>query len=142
MYELAIKAEGEAALSDADFRSMCVRYAKLEQSLGEIDRARGIYVHASAVANPAVELSFWNDWNSFEIQHGNEDTYREMLRIKRSVSAAYAQLHFNTTTVAAVPSFTPPEAQPSNVRAADMAALEQQAIQQQQRADDGSGKPT
>lgn len=28
------------------------------------------------------------------MQHGNEDTFREMLRIKRSVSAAHAQQHF------------------------------------------------
>lgn len=75
-------------------------------------------MHASAVANPGSEVDFWEEWNQFEVQHGNEDTYREMLRIKRSVTAAYAQLHFNTTTVAAVPGFTP--TQPK-----DMAAVEQ-----------------
>ena len=35
-------------------------------------------------------------WNEFEVKHGNEDTFREMLRIKRSVSASYSQTHFNT----------------------------------------------
>lgn len=28
-------------------------------------------------------------WKEFEIRHGNEDTMREMLRIKRSVQATY-----------------------------------------------------
>lgn len=28
-------------------------------------------------------------WKEFEIKHGNEDTMREMLRIKRSVQATY-----------------------------------------------------
>lgn len=30
-------------------------------------------------------------WREFEIAHGNEDTFREMLRIKRSVQALYTQ---------------------------------------------------
>ena len=28
-------------------------------------------------------------WQEFEIRYGNEDTFREMLRIKRSVQAQY-----------------------------------------------------
>jgi hypothetical protein len=49
----------------------------------QIDRARGIFVHASAVANPATANDFWDAWKLFEVRHGNEDTFREMLRIKR-----------------------------------------------------------
>jgi hypothetical protein len=26
---------------------------------------------------------YWDAWNEFEVRHGNEDTFREMLRIKR-----------------------------------------------------------
>ena len=33
--------------------------------------------------------SFWKTWHDFEVHHGNEDTFREMLRIKRSVQAKY-----------------------------------------------------
>ena len=32
---------------------------------------------------------FWKAWHEFEVKHGNEDTFREMLRIKRSVQAQY-----------------------------------------------------
>ena len=32
---------------------------------------------------------FWKAWHDFEVKHGNEDTFREMLRIKRSVQAQY-----------------------------------------------------
>ena len=35
------------------------------------------------------QASFWATWKDFEIKHGNEDTLREMLRIKRSVQATY-----------------------------------------------------
>eukprot|EP00983_Pelagomonas_calceolata_P124918 1161160-Pelagomonas_calceolata.AAC.4 len=48
-----------------------------------IDRARAIFVHASTLANPRVDHKFWLDWKQFEVAHGNEDTFREMLRIQR-----------------------------------------------------------
>ncbi|GBG68652.1 hypothetical protein CBR_g3193 [Chara braunii] len=89
-YEAAI----ESGLPDKDVKAMCLKYAALERKLGEIDRARAIYVHASQMADPRMDTAFWNEWNEFEIQHGNEDTFREMLRIKRSVSASYSQMHF------------------------------------------------
>merc|ERR1719427_1976198 len=34
-------------------------------------------------------MDFWQVWKEFEVKHGNEDTLREMLRIKRSVQAVY-----------------------------------------------------
>lgn len=90
IYEQAI----ESGLPDKDVKTMCLKYADLEKNLGEIDRARGIYVFASQFADPRSDLDFWNQWHEFEVQHGNEDTFREMLRIKRSVSASYSQTHF------------------------------------------------
>jgi hypothetical protein len=39
--------------------------------------------------------TFWDTWKEFEIKHGNEDTVREMLRIKRSVQALFnTQVNF------------------------------------------------
>ena len=32
-----------------------------------------------------AHTQFWETWKEFEVKHGNEDTVREMLRIKRSV---------------------------------------------------------
>lgn len=99
IYEAAIEAQPPAALSDDDARTMCLRYAKLEQRLGEVDRARAIFVHGSSLANPRVHRDFWTDWNAFEVKHGNEETFREMLRIKRSVAASFSQMHFNTSVI-------------------------------------------
>lgn len=84
IYERAI-----AALPDSDARDMCLKFADMEKRLGEIDRARAIYGHASQFCNPRSTPSFWSKWESFEVQHGNEDTFKEMLRIKRSVQAQY-----------------------------------------------------
>ena len=77
------------------------RYPQLERKLGEIDRARAILVHASGLADPRADPGFWAEWQSFEVAHGNEDTFREMMRIKRSVAASFSQTHFNTGIVEA-----------------------------------------
>ncbi|KAG0242228.1 Pre-mRNA-splicing factor SYF1 [Actinomortierella wolfii] len=86
IYERAIE-----VLADQDAREMCLRYAEMETRLGEVDRARAIFAHGSQFANPSVSPSYWKTWHDFEVQHGNEDTFKEMLRIKRSV-----QVQFNT----------------------------------------------
>ena len=36
---------------------MCVRFAELERKLGEIDRARALYMHASQIADPRVSVA-------------------------------------------------------------------------------------
>lgn len=84
IYERAI-----VSLPDKEAKDMCLRFAEMERRLGEIDRARAIYGHASQFADPRMDPGFWTKWESFEVQHGNEDTFKEMLRIKRSVQAQF-----------------------------------------------------
>ncbi|KAG0202966.1 Pre-mRNA-splicing factor SYF1 [Mortierella sp. GBA30] len=86
IYERAIE-----VLQDKDARVMCMRYADMERKLGEIDRARAIFAHGSQFCDPRITQDYWQTWHDFEVQHGNEDTFKEMLRIKRSV-----QVKFNT----------------------------------------------
>jgi len=96
IYDQAVEALPHGRIKDA-----CVKYARMETMLGEVDRARAIYVHASQFCDPRREEDFWRTWRGFEVQHGNEDTFRDMLRIKRSVQAMFAQVHFNATDIAA-----------------------------------------
>ncbi|KAK3379888.1 hypothetical protein B0T24DRAFT_613368 [Lasiosphaeria ovina] len=84
IYENAI-----GTLPDKEARDMCLKFADMEKRLGEIDRARAIYGHASQFCDPRTNPGFWSKWEQFEVQHGNEDTFKEMLRIKRSVQAQY-----------------------------------------------------
>ncbi|KAK2467051.1 hypothetical protein APHAL10511_001309 [Amanita phalloides] len=84
IYEQAME-----VLPDRQTAEMCLRFAALERKLGEIDRARAIYAHASQFCDPRVNPKFWAEWNTFEIETGSEDTFREMLRIKRSVQAQF-----------------------------------------------------
>ncbi|KAA1121218.1 pre-mRNA-splicing factor syf1 [Puccinia graminis f. sp. tritici] len=88
IYEKAIK-----LLPNNQTAKMCLRFANLEQKLGEIDQARAIYAHSSQFCDPRTSPKFWETYHNFEIQHGSEDTFREMLRIKRAVQAS-----FNTKT--------------------------------------------
>ncbi|GAA6009935.1 hypothetical protein JCM10207_002164 [Rhodosporidiobolus poonsookiae] len=84
IYERAVE-----VLPDAQTAEMCLRFAALERKLGEIDRARAVYAHASQFCDPRTNPKFWAEWNSFEIETGSEDTFREYLRIKRAVQAAF-----------------------------------------------------
>ncbi|CAL5870914.1 uncharacterized protein PFLUO_LOCUS5156 [Penicillium psychrofluorescens] len=84
IYERAV-----AALPDQEAKEMCLKFAEMERRLGEIDRARAIYGHASQFCDPRTNAPFWQKWEAFEVQHGNEDTFKEMLRIKRSVQTQY-----------------------------------------------------
>ncbi|EIN07716.1 spliceosome complex protein [Punctularia strigosozonata HHB-11173 SS5] len=84
IYERAIE-----VLPARQTAQMCLRFAALERKLGEIDRARAIYAHASQFCDPRTNPGFWAEWNAFEIDTGSEDTFREMLRIKRSVQAQF-----------------------------------------------------
>ncbi|KAG8752944.1 pre-mRNA-splicing factor syf1 [Ceratobasidium sp. 423] len=84
IYERALQ-----VLPNKQTAELCLRFAQLERKLGEIDRARAIYAHASQFCDPRTSAEFWKAWNTFEIETGSEDTFREMLRIKRSVQAQY-----------------------------------------------------
>jgi len=86
IYEKAIE-----ILNDRQSREICLKYAEMEKKLGEIDRTRAIYSYCSQFCDPRLDSEFWETWQKFEINHGNEATFREMLRIKRSV-----QSQFNT----------------------------------------------
>lgn len=97
-YEHCINAD----LLEDDARAFCLDYSRFEQKIGEIDRARAILIHGSQFADPRRHPEYWKQWKQFEIDYGNEDTFREMLRIKRSVAAAFAQQYYNFTAASAV----------------------------------------
>ncbi len=129
IYERAI-----AALPDKEARDMCLKFAEMERRLGEIDRARAIYGHASQFCDPRTTPTFWHKWEEFEVQHGNEDTFKEMLRIKRSVQAQYnTDVNFIASQALARSQQRPGERDnedgegESNEQADAMAALERQA---------------
>jgi pre-mRNA-splicing factor SYF1 len=94
IYEAAIN-----QLPDARIKDMCLRFAEMERRLGEIDRARAIYQHGSQYCEPSREPAYWDAWRAFEVNHGNEDTFRDMLRVKRAVQAQYSSVNFGAANM-------------------------------------------
>jgi pre-mRNA-splicing factor SYF1 len=84
-------------LPDEKAKIMCLKFAEVERKLGEVDRARAVLQHGSQFADPRREAVYWSEWHEFEVAHGNEDTYKEMLRVKRSVQTAYSQVRSITS---------------------------------------------
>jgi pre-mRNA-splicing factor SYF1 len=84
---------GIELLPDAGAADLCLKYAEMEQKLGEIDRSRALFIHGSQFCNPRTVVSYWRKWEMFEVAHGNEDTFKDMLRIKRTVSASFSTVN-------------------------------------------------
>eukprot|EP00842_Homolaphlyctis_polyrhiza_P005685 jgi/Hompol1/6117/HPOL_000710-RA len=76
-------------LPDRQARDIAIKFADMEVKLGEVDRSRAILAYASQFSDPRIDPAFWRNWHEFEVKFGNEDTFKEMLRIKRSVQAKY-----------------------------------------------------
>jgi len=83
VYEKAIEMKGPYRLSNEDTKKLSLQYANFELKLGEIDRVRGIFNYASQLASPKKSEKFWEEWAKFEFEYGNEETFREMLFVKR-----------------------------------------------------------
>ena len=82
-------------LPDTDAQTMSCHMASLEAQCGEWERARALYGHAAQLADPRQCLSVWIAWEAFEQAHGDADSFREMLRVKRAISSRYSDpLHF------------------------------------------------
>ena len=86
------KAIGE--LSDVSAMNLCLEFAEVEKNLGEIDRSRAIFSHGSQFSNPRRERTYWQKWREFEETYGNEDTFRDMLRIQRSIETKFSQVSY------------------------------------------------
>lgn len=87
-------------VKDEVARELCKMYVAMERGLGEIDRARAIYVYVAQISPVEECQEVWRDWREFEILHGNEDSFKDMLRMKSSVQAQFSNTHFNTEEIA------------------------------------------
>ncbi|KAJ1765993.1 pre-mRNA-splicing factor syf1 [Coemansia sp. RSA 1813] len=85
----AVYERGIEELGDSQALALAIEFAQVERQLGEIDRARALYAYASQFADPRISPQLWSVWHEFEVRHGNEDTFKDMLRVKRSVQARF-----------------------------------------------------
>jgi len=90
VFEIAIQSREPYHLQAKSVLNLCLRYADLECSLGELVRARAIYIHATRFIDHRTDQVFWRKWGEFEVTYGNETSFRDLLRIKRSIKASFA----------------------------------------------------
>jgi pre-mRNA-splicing factor SYF1 len=98
-----IYAQAVEVLPDAQAAVMCLKFNKVELMLGEVDRAREVLMHGAQFCDPRAQqgaADYWQKWHEFEVSHGNEDTFREMLRVKRSVQLQFTEISFHASDVA------------------------------------------
>jgi pre-mRNA-splicing factor SYF1 len=89
--------EAIEALEDQASSRICMEFAKMETGLQQIERARAILVYGAQMADPRRLPEYWKAFNDFEIANGNEETFREMLRVKRSVEASFSTVNYNAS---------------------------------------------
>lgn len=53
------------------------------------------HLYGAQLANPRRDPDYWMAWHDFEVSHGNEETFREMLRVKRAIQAAFSTVNYN-----------------------------------------------
>ena len=95
VYERAIK-----AVSEKQIPALCLEYAEVEADLGEIDRARCLYNHCAQYVDPRSENTFWPSYHTFELTHGNQDTFQTMLQVRRSVESVFGSTIDMTDAIA------------------------------------------
>jgi pre-mRNA-splicing factor SYF1 len=122
-----IYAQAIENLPEKHIKDMCLRFADMERKLGEIDRARAIYAHGAQYCDPRTEKGFWDAWTDFEKKHGNEETFRETLRIRRTIQAQY-NTQINMMTAQMLAASKQSEAEEAKRTANEMEAIERRAI--------------
>uniref|UniRef100_A0A8C3C3X8 Suppressor of forked domain-containing protein n=1 Tax=Cairina moschata TaxID=8855 RepID=A0A8C3C3X8_CAIMO len=149
-HAMAVYERATRAVLPAEQRDMFNIYIKRAAELYGVTHTRPIYEKAIEVGTarchqcpqgltvspsppPQITANFWQTWKDFEIRHGNEDTIREMLRIKRSVQATYnTQVNFMASQMLKVYSNatgTVSDLAPGQSGLDDMKLLEQRAEQ-------------
>lgn len=70
-----------------------IEFAGVERRLGEIDRARSVFRYLTQFVEPAFDDGrLWVNWEKFEIECGNEDTYKELVRLKKATQQRFDML--------------------------------------------------
>lgn len=62
-------------------------FIDLEIKQGSLKRARVLFEHITSLTNPQSNLMkpVWDKWEAFELEHGDENNFKEMIRLKRQL---------------------------------------------------------
>ncbi|KAF7457136.1 Pre-mRNA-splicing factor SYF1 [Cryptosporidium felis] len=84
-----------------------LRFANFELNLGEVNRVRSIFMFAGdLIPNIYLEKEhintfnrFWSAWNQFELEYGNEDTIKDMVRVKKNIPLISGHSSFHSSEI-------------------------------------------
>ncbi|ODQ81049.1 hypothetical protein BABINDRAFT_160466 [Babjeviella inositovora NRRL Y-12698] len=85
LYESALSDE---FLSNAQIWQLTEQLVDIETAALELTRVRELFRYAAAnliVSLRAADWGIWDRWSAFEVAHGTEATYKQMLRYKRQI---------------------------------------------------------
>ncbi|GCE97863.1 pre-mRNA-splicing factor syf1 [Zygosaccharomyces mellis] len=68
-------------------------FAEIETHLGELDRAREILKYGAQFFHPSKNVELWEFWEELELQNGDKESYKAMLKLKRKLEG---ELSVNT----------------------------------------------
>ncbi|CCD22567.1 mRNA splicing protein SYF1 NDAI_0A04100 [Naumovozyma dairenensis CBS 421] len=80
LYEQAI-----TALPNSKVIPYILKFAHLEAKSKEVTRAREIMEYGAKLLPPVENTDLWEHWDKFELEYGNKETYKNMLRLKRQL---------------------------------------------------------
>lgn len=67
------------------------KFIQFESDQGQLVRVRTLFKFISKLGNPEAEKfkKIWSDWENFELKHGDESSFKDMLRFKRSIKVEF-----------------------------------------------------
>ncbi|GAV54028.1 hypothetical protein ZYGR_0AK05300 [Zygosaccharomyces rouxii] len=60
-------------------------FAEMETQLGELTRAREILKYGAQLLHPSKNHELWEYWEELELQNGDKESYKTMLKLKRKL---------------------------------------------------------
>lgn len=62
-------------------------FSELETRLGELNRAREILKYGAQFFHPSKNVELWAFWEEFELQNGDKESYKLMLKLRRRLES-------------------------------------------------------
>ncbi|AMD22500.1 HHL270Cp [Eremothecium sinecaudum] len=77
------------ALPNSKCTNFVLDFAKMEESLEEYARVRSILTFGAKLLHPTNNVALWEYWEEFELNNGNKETYKDMLKLKRELNETF-----------------------------------------------------
>lgn len=88
-------------------------FAKLEEQLKEFEKCKTILRFGARLIHPSKNLLLWDYWSEFELRHGDKETYKDMLKMRREMEETFKVDSKNVSKKDGNIEFTSPKDLPS-----------------------------